>query len=197
MAPTQLAQGSEPSPCGYTRSSCTTGCAKCYVTSGGASRMGRRASPWGCLARGVVRVGRRSGEGPQPRGGGSGGRATGRRSYREAMEPRIQPGALGRPVEQVAAAHTVAVAMWRYESARSPAKQRLQGLVAAGGWILGQTDRAPVSGITAPGYCRGHRPRAGRRRRSWSPRPGRPSRSGTHVRPRRLPGDRLRARSAR
>jgi hypothetical protein len=62
------------------------------------------------------------------------------------MEPRIQPAALGRPAEQVIAAHAVAVAMWRHEPARSPAKQWLQGMVAAGVWILGQTDRAPLSG---------------------------------------------------
>lgn len=62
------------------------------------------------------------------------------------MEPRIQPGALGRPAVEVGAAQAFAVAMYRHEPAGTTAKPWLQGMVAAGLWILGQADQAPVSG---------------------------------------------------
>lgn len=66
------------------------------------------------------------------------------------MEPRVQPGALGRPAVEVFTAQAFAIAMFRHEPGDTDAKPWLLGMAAAGLWILGQVDQAPVSKRMSP-----------------------------------------------
>ena len=60
----------------------------------------------------------------------------------------VAPGC--RPAVEVAAAQAFAMAMFQHEPAGTIAKPWLQGMAAAGLWILGQVDQAPVSKRQTP-----------------------------------------------
>lgn len=62
--------------------------------------------------------------------------------------PAVVPG--GRPAAEVAAAQAFAIAMFRHEPDGTTAKPWLRGMAAAGLWILGRHDRAPVTQTQGP-----------------------------------------------
>jgi hypothetical protein len=66
------------------------------------------------------------------------------------MEAHAQPGALGRPADEVGAAHAIALAMFRHEPDGTMAKPWLQGMVAASVWILGLAGQAPLTDHVGP-----------------------------------------------
>ncbi len=65
------------------------------------------------------------------------------------MDPRSLPPGM-RSTEEVLAAFSIALAMFEAEPHTSTAHPWLYGMVAAGQWLLGADDRAPISGAALP-----------------------------------------------